>query len=531
MDYNCKYIAYKQTGYFSNIVIDYLQQSKELQNFYKHQPNKQGILDAIEQKNIAGVDRDLLVKYFNEQYLNEVSAKQKKNIDLLANANCYTVTTAHQPNVFTGPLYFIYKILHAIKLADELTEQFTNYNFVPVYYMGSEDADLDELGNITLQGKKLVWNTKQTGAVGRMKVDKNFIQLVTEIEGQIAVNKFGIELINILKKCYSLGKPIQDASFELVNTLFAQYGLLVLIPDNAHLKKAFIPIVAKELQEQFSHSFVEKTNITLAKHYKVQAAGRAINLFYLIDDKRERIEQKDNLFIVEKLALQFTLDEMLQELYLHPERFSANVILRPVFQETILPNVAFIGGGGELAYWLQLKNVFEAVNIPYPVLVLRNSFLLYAASQENKLQKMNLTISDLFVSTEALFTNLVVRHSTNNLSLGVELIEAKTFYEVLKNKANKIDATLTAHVEALSTKALKHIEQLEKKLLRAEKRKFADQKNQIYNIKKDLFPNNNLQERVENFSYLYSILGNELFDIIIASSKALEQEFGLVTIK
>ena len=531
MDYNCKYISYKQTGYFSNIVIDYLQHNTELQNFYKHPPNLQGIADAIEQKNKVSVDRNLLVKYFKEQYSNEVSAKQKENILLLANANCYTVTTAHQPNIFTGPLYFIYKILHAIKLAEELTEQFANCNFVPVYYMGSEDADLDELGNITLQTKKLVWNTTQTGAVGRMKVDKNFVQLITEIEAQIAVNKFGIELVSTFKKCYSLGKTIQDASFELVNILFAEYGLLVLIPDNANLKKAFIPTVTRELQEQFSHKAVEKTNANLSKHYKAQAAGRAINLFYLIDDKRERIEQKDNLFIVEKLALQFTLDEILVELNLHPERFSANVILRPVFQETILPNVAFIGGGGELAYWLQLKNVFEEVNIPYPVLVLRNSFLLYAASQQSKLQKMDYTISDLFIATETLFTNLVVKQSANNLSLEAQVKQAKSFYEELKNTASKVDATLMAHVEAIATKALKRIEQLEKKLLKAEKRKFADQKNQLENIKKDLFPNNSLQERVENFSYLYSIFGKELFNIILDSSKGLQQEFGLVEIK
>ncbi|MFY7964470.1 MAG: bacillithiol biosynthesis cysteine-adding enzyme BshC [Chitinophagaceae bacterium] len=530
MDFNTKYIPYQQTGFFSKIVTDYLINDATIEQFYTHPPNIEGIKKAIAYKK-GTINRNVLVNYFNSQYFNhQLSELQQQNINFLKQENCFTITTAHQPNIFTGPLYFIFKILHAIKLADTLSNDFPENKFVPVYYMGSEDADLDELGNINIQGKKLAWETAQTGAVGRMRIDKNFIQLIKEIEGQIAVNPFGKELIDFFTNSYQLGKTIDVATFELVNFLFAKYGLLVLVPDNADLKKAFIPTIKKEIEEQFSREVVDKTNIELSKHYKTQAAGREINLFYLIDDKRERIEKKDNLFIVEKLGLQFNLDEILQELNNHPERFSPNVILRPVFQETILPNVAFIGGGGELAYWLQLKNVFEEVNIPYPVLVLRNSFLLYNSNQENKLQKMDYNISNLFAPTEKLFTNLVAKQSRNNLSLANQLTETQAFYNALKNQTAQIDASLTAHVEAIAVKALKKIEALEKKLWRAEKRKFTDQKNQLQNIKAALFPNDNLQERVENFSYHYSIYGNSFLDTILSSSKGLEQQFALISI-
>ncbi len=530
MDYSCTYTSYKSTNFFSKIVIDYLSQAKGLQEFYQHLPNKDGISNAIAARKNYNTDRKILVEYFSKQYANAASTQQQKNIELLTNENCFTITTAHQPNIFTGPLYFIYKILHAVKLAQDLNEEFNEYKFVPVYYMGSEDADLDELGNINIQGKKIVWNTKQTGAVGRMKVDKNFIQLIAEIQSQLGVNEFGTELTNILKQCYTLDKTIQQATFELVNMLFGTYGLLVLIPDDVDLKKVFIPTITKELQEQFSRKAVDKTNEKFGKHHKIQAAGRELNLFYLIDDKRERIEKIGNDFIVQNLELKFTLEEILIELNSHPERFSANVILRPVFQETILPNVAFIGGGGELAYWLQLKNVFENVNVPYPVLLLRNSFLIYKPMQENKLQKMGYKIENAFSSTEELFVDLVKKQSQYNLSLQTQLNQAKAFYETLKNQATQIDTTLIAHVESIAVKAFKQIEALEKKMLRAEKRKFADQKNQLENIKKDLFPNNSLQERVENFSYFYSIFGKELFNIILSSSKGIEQEFGLLSI-
>jgi uncharacterized protein YllA (UPF0747 family) len=238
--------------------------------------------------------------------------------------------------------------------------QLPQYKFVPVYYMGSEDADLDELGFVNVGGQKLVWETKQTGAVGRMKVDKALLKLIHEIHGQIGVLPFGNEFTDLLNACYTEGKTIQQATLELVNALFGAYGLIVLIPDNAKLKTAFHSVVEKELTEKFSHRIVADTIDKLGAHYKVQAGGREINLFYLIDNKRERIEQAGDAFEVKTLNLQFSKDEILKELKEHPERFSANVILRGAFQETVLPNIAFIGGGGELAYWLELKNVFNA---------------------------------------------------------------------------------------------------------------------------------------------------------------------------
>jgi len=530
MDYSFQHTTYANTNFFSKIVTDYLNHNENLKPFYNYLPDINGIEASIEQRRQFATDRNLLVKYFKEQYAATSSIEQQKNIELLSNDNCFTITTAHQPNIFAGPLFFIYKILHSIKLANELNSVFTKYKFVPVYYMGSEDADLEELGNITLQGKKIIWNTQQNGAVGRMKIDKNFLQQVNEIEAQLGVNEFGTELINIFKQCYTLNKTIQDATFDLVNNLFSGYGLLVLIPDNLDLKRAFISTVTKELIEQFSRKAVDKTNEKFGKHYKLQAASREMNLFYLIDDNRERIELNDDFFVVEKLNLKFTQTEILKELNKYPERFSANVILRPVFQETILPNIAFIGGGGELAYWLQLKNVFAEIGVPYPILVLRNSFLIYTKSQKNKLLKMGYDILDLFSSAEKLFEDLVKKQSKNNLSLQNKMEQAKVFYDELAIQAKVVDYTLVAHTQAIAKQALKKIETLEKKILKAEKRNFIDQKNQLQHIKQDLFPNNNLQERVENFGYYYSIFGKDFFNVILSSSKGLEQEFGLICI-
>lgn len=530
MDYSCRYLPYSNTHSFKKIVTDYLQLHPNLESLYAFTPNKAGVEKAIANRRQYPVNRHLLVEYFSNEYAGKTTDLQSRNIQLLADNNCFTVTTAHQPNIFTGPLYFIYKILHAIQLAGELSSQFPDYKFVPVYYMGSEDADLDELGNITLQGKKLAWQTNQTGAVGRMKADKQFLQLITEVEGQLAVNTYGKELCTLLKQCYTAGKTIQQATFELVNALFGQYGLLVLIPDNHNLKQAFVPIIQKELFEQFSHTCVAQSNAQLSQHYKIQAAGRDLNLFYLIDDKRERIEKKGNGFFVEKLGLKFSAEEMQAELNSYPERFSPNVILRPVFQETILPNIAFICGGGEIAYWLQLKNVFDEVKMPYPVLILRNSFLLYKKEQELKLQKMGLSIENLFSDTQELIKQFVSQQSSGNCSLEKQMEEARQFYLQLAEQAASVDISLKAHTESIASKAIKKMAGLETKMLRAEKRKYTDQLRQLTTIQQALFPSNSLQERTENFGYYYSIYGKNFLDMLLACSKGLEQEFALLAL-
>lgn len=532
MDCTTSYLPYDCTGFFSNIVGDYLNQSNTLRPFYEHLPNLNGIRDSLNARKEGNVNRAVLVKVLEEQYKGiAISNKVAHHIQQLGNENAYTITTAHQPNIFTGPLYFIYKIMHTVKLSEELATAFPNEIFIPVYYMGSEDADIDELGHIYLGGQKLLWQTKQKGAVGRMFVDKAFIQLLHTIEGQIAVLPNGPQLVQLFTQCYSEGKLIQQATLEVVNHLFADYGVIVVIPDNPSLKALFNAVFKKELLEQFSHKIVQKTTDALSEHYKVQASGRSVNLFYLINDQRERIEINANgMYEVRALDLVFTKEAILQELENFPERFSPNVILRGVFQETILPNVAFIGGGGELAYWLELKQVFNAVKVPYPVLLLRNSFLFIEKVQQEKLNKHAFSHQALFIKLDELINQMVKAKSNNQLLLNKELAELNAFYEKLQLICYSIDLSLQEHVISLKVKAMKKLTELEKKMLRAEKEKFQIAIQQITRIKLDLFPNHNLQERINNFATLFAKYGEDWIQQIYKSSTGLKQEFGIIVV-
>lgn len=526
-------VPYSQTGYFSKTVLDYLNKHTFLQDFYQHPFSIQGMEQAIEQRKQFNCNRNILVQQLQQQYkLLPTHAAVEQNIQLLSQPYVFTITTAHQPNIFTGPLYVIYKILHAIKLAETLNLQFSQYQFIPVYYMGSEDADLEELGFINVQGKTYKWNTQQTGAVGRMKIDKASLEVIAALQLQIGIQPYGNEWIQLLQQCYRENVSIQQATLELMNLLFGSKGLIVLIPDNAALKQTFVPVMEKEMKTAFSHQAVNKTIQQLKQHYTIQAEGRTINLFYLLNNKRARIEQiSANKWAVPELNIEWNEAEWLTELHTHPERFSPNVILRGLFQETILPNIAFIGGGGELAYWLELKKVFEAAHTPYPVLVLRNSFLLIEPSLAAKIQKLGLHTDDLFQPEQTLIEKIVKENSKHGLSLSAQINELNKLYLQVKNIAAAIDVTLAQHVTALQVKTEQQWKNLEKKMLRAEKRKFEIQTAQIKLIKQQLFPGNNLQERVENIAIWYARYGKEFLEVLYEHSKSMEAEFTVLELE
>lgn len=523
-------IPYRQTGAFSGLVLDYIDQVPAIRSFQAHTPGMNGIEAAIRNRNVFTTNREQLVNALQQQYAGvETTDAVRANIERLRHPDCYTITTAHQNNIFTGPLYFIYKILHVINIARTCAAVYPDKTFVPVYYMGSEDADLEELNHITVNGEKLRWETTQQGAVGRMKTDKSITALINRMEGMLAVLPHGAEIIALFRKHYTEGKQLQDATFHFVDALFSRFGLVVLIPDNSLLKQLLIPVFRDELLQSRSASLVKSTNAQLAAAgYKVQASGRDINLFYLKDDLRNRIERTADGYRVTDTAIRFSEAEILQELEQYPERFSPNVILRGLFQETILPDIVFVGGGGETAYWLQLKALFDYYQVPYPMLVLRNSFMLLEHKWKQVSQAMDFQPADLFLPERRLLERLIEKTTPGKTSVQDRLDELQKLYATLKEQAGAVDPTLAAHVEALETNAKNRLSGLEKKMLRAEKRKYNTEQQRIAKLKAVLFPGDGLQERTENISYFYAKWGSTLLDQLLDNSLCFEQEFVLL---
>ncbi len=524
-------IPYRQTGVFSKIATDYIDQAEAIKPFFHYSPAISGLQQSIEARKKYPTNRNVLVKALKMQYGDLLKGKAAENIDALLSPDTFTITTAHQPNILTGPLYFIYKILHAIRLAAHLKDSLPQYSFVPVYYMGSEDADLEELNHIYIDGEKLVWQTRQTGAVGRMEVDAGLLKLIDIAEGQLAVLPAGKEIIALVRKFFVKGVSIQVATFQLVNALFSEFGLVILIPDNAELKKQAAMIFEDDLLHQHPSGLVSKTAEKIqSAGYKVQAHPRDINLFYLEKGIRERIVKEGNIYKVQAAGLEFSENELLNELKQHPERFSPNVILRGMFQEMILPNIVFIGGGGEIAYWLQYGEMFDHYQVPYPVLVLRNSFLIVEKIWQERIAKLGFTIEDFFLPEQELLKRFVDKETKHAIKLNGSLSQVEQLYESFRKQASAVDITLSKHVEALKEKAVYRLQELEKKMFRAEKRNFADHQRQISAIRSKLFPQNGLQERHDNMLYYYAKWGKEFIQKLLEHSLSLEQEFTVLSV-
>jgi bacillithiol biosynthesis cysteine-adding enzyme BshC len=516
---------YADTGLFSKLVLDYLKGAPQLRKLYAHRPNWEGIAESIKKREAFPTNRSVLAKVLQEQYTSvsnhAISAGQ---IEQLIHENSFTVCTAHQPNLFTGPIYVFYKIIHTIKLADELNHRFPDKRFIPVYYMGSEDADLDELGYTHTENQTLRWNTKQKGAVGRMVVDDALLELMKDWFETTRHQLNADEVFESLQTFFVKGKSIQQASFELIHHWFGDKGLLVLIPDHASLKSLATPIWKSELLEQSTQKSLKETQSWLASNYRVQASGREINLFFLESGIRARLIKDAGQFHAVDTDFKFSEEAMLACLHEHPETMSPNVLLRPLFQELILPNVAFVGGGGELAYWLSVKPIFDLHQIPYPVLLLRQSFVLFDKETSKKFEKLFIPIQNYFGEQAAFEYGIARLVSSSWPDLTQPKDDLKNSYQAIAEKVKAVDASLVNHVNALQNAAQQKIEALEKKLARAIKKRSEASIRQADKIRSVILPDGGFQERKIHGAEQYARFGKGLLDVLYNHVDTLGRE-------
>lgn len=513
-------IHFKSTGYFSKIIEDYLDSHPSLTPFYQYKPELDSFQQIIENKTVAQNTREVLSTALLDQYqTDKVSLKNfqevEKNITSLRELETYTVTTGHQLCLFTGPLYFIYKIVSTIKLAQSLKEKFPEKDFVPVYWMATEDHDFEEINHFNFQGKKIEWNTEQVGAVGRMTLD-GISEVLGEFENLLTPYSANAEeLKKLFQNAYLKHNTLAAATRYLVNELFGEYGVIIVDGDDVTLKQLFLPIIQKELETSFSSKEVEKQSEKLAERYKIQVNPREINLFYLSESGRNRIIKENDTYFIHDTSKHFSESEIQEELKNHPERFSPNVLLRPVYQECILPNLAYIGGGGELAYWFQLKTTFESVSIPMPMLVLRNSVAWMNEKQSKAYKQLNISIEDLFKEEGVLTKEWIIRNTKEDISLSDVKQAIDVLFDQLLNQTKQIDTTLDAHVKALQAKYNKDLRSLSNKFIRAERRKEQVSVDRINYLKNTLFKNRGLQERSSNFSEVYLRYGKSMIEILL----------------
>lgn len=522
-------IPFQEIPQLSKTDVAYATAQSDLRYFYTYNVDIQSFAKAIEAREQYPIDRELLVEVLQKQYATfDVNENIASNINALAAENTFTVVTAHQPSLLLGPLYFIYKILSTINLSRQLATAYSDKKFVPVFVIGGEDHDFDEVNHANLFGKRLTWENDEKGAVGMMST-ATLQPLMEELQKLLGDSENAKEIFALVAKNYTDNTVYHTATQNLIHDLFGRFGLLVLNMNDASLKRSFIPYILKEILEQPSQKIVSEAQVALnTLGYKSQAFPREINLFYLNNQLRERIVFEENQYKVLNTSLTFSEAELRAHIEEYPERFSPNVVLRPLYQEVILPNLAYIGGGGEIAYWLERKAQFDYFGVFYPMLIRRNSVMWLDEPSRNRMAKLDLSNRDLFQDPDALVRQYVSKNAADTLDLQAEKTDMQAIYERIEAIAKRIDPTLEKAIVGERVKQLQSLEQLESRIVRAEKQKHETALNQIRTLVQKFCPNGGLQERYDNFLPYYLKYGAIFFDELLEVCSPLEQGFVVV---
>ncbi len=491
---NIQKIPFHQTNAFKDLFLDYIDKKKELTPFYGNFPDLAGFKNQIGKKQFPKDKREILVSVLKKQYSHLTTNETvKANIEALEDENTYTITTGHQLNIFTGPLYFIYKIITVVNLCEKLSSEFPDKKFVPVYWMATEDHDFDEICYFNLFGKKYQWESNQTGAVG--KFSPNGIQQILE---ELP------EKVEVFERAYRENETLSGATRQYVNEIFGQYGLVALDGDDPKLKKQFTDVIVDDLHNHQANELAGKAAEKLNQMgYQSQVYPRSINFFYQENGIRERIVKESDQFRVNETDIQFSPTEIHNLIDDHPEKFSPNVVLRPLFQEMILPNLAYIGGPAEIAYWLQLKDIFIHYKVPFPILVPRNFALVIPKNIQQKVDKLGMKPEELFMDFHELKLSYLARNSDSEISIQAEMDTIQQTFESIQSKASNVDKSLEGFIAAESAKTQKSLDNIAKRIRKSEEKKQETEINQLENVIGKLFPNDNLQERHDNFLNFY----------------------------
>jgi bacillithiol biosynthesis cysteine-adding enzyme BshC len=520
-------LSFADTGYFSSFICKYLEEDNAISPYYNRFPKIENFRAQIEEKkaNFHDEHRMVLQTVLNEQYQQITSTNlTKENIASVTDSNTFTITTGHQLNLFTGPLYFLYKIISTINLCKELKAAYPTQNFVPIYWMASEDHDFEEINYFNFKAHKIAWERDFGGAVGELST-AGLATVLQEFNELLGPGKNATYLSNLFEDAYLKHSNLAAATRFIANAIFGDYGLVIVDANQHALKQLFVPYIKRELVEKVTHSEVKATIASFPKEFPVQVNPREINLFYLDSGIRERIIAKDGIFYINETSLSFSRDELLKMVDTHPERFSPNALLRPFYQELILPNLCYIGGGGELAYWFELKSTFENFGVSFPILLVRNSAVLVNAKTTEKLAKLDTSILEVFQKQEALVVSKTKAWSAIAIDFSKQKEHLKQQFKALHELAQQTDASFEGAVNAQEHQQIKGLVRLEKRLLTAQKRVLHEKIQRLKALQDTLFPKQSLQERHANFSEFYLKYGATLIPYLMQELKPLQQDF------
>lgn len=521
------FINFSEIPKHQNLFLDYLYRFDNVKEFYKHNfRNKENFSSHFKSITDSKKDKQFQISpIIKNQYsdFNSVSEKTLKNIDSLDIPKTIAIVTGQQVGILGGPLYTVYKILTAVRLVNQLNERFEEYKFVPVFWLEGDDHDFNEVRSMNIFDtenqvlnigyKTEIEDDEAKLSVGNISFDESINDFLNSLENSLRQTDFKEGLLSKLKIFYAQGKTFKQSFKELIFWLFDEYGLVIFDPQDAAVKQLLKPVFKKEVNnfQQHTEKLIQ-VSADLEELYHAQVKVKPVNLFYHTDDGRFSVEPVDEIFKLRRKRKQFTKEEILNEIEEHPERFSPNVLLRPICQDYLLPTGFYIAGPSEISYFAQITPLYDFYKITTPVIYPRTSVTLIEKNVNDALNKYDLTLKDVFSSLTDLKHKVIAGLSEN--SIDTSFINAENDIELIFDRIKEnlfaIDKTLVDSSVKYKDRVISVFNELRNKAVKAQESKHETTVRQLTRISHLLYPNENLQEREINFTYFYNKYGIEL---------------------
>jgi len=328
-------------------------------------------------------------------------------LDILEKDNALAVVTGQQVGLFCGPLYTLFKTISAIKLAAEFKQKFSEFEFVPVFWLEGDDHDLNESNHIhLLNGSTEVVRVEAIFTNGdeenlhplsEIKFDPSIEQVFQQLDALLPASEFKPALMQMLTSYYKEGETYTTAFAKTITKLLEKNSILLLDPYDAEVKRILKPIFEKEFQTYPRASEeVIKQSAELEEQYHVQVKPRVINIFYVEDGIRRGLEPIGSGISLRGTKRKLMPEQIRTMLETKPESFSPNVVLRPVCQDYLLPTAAYVAGPGEVAYFAQLKGVYQHFGVQMPPLFPRATATIVERKIQKVMEKYQLQFPDAF---------------------------------------------------------------------------------------------------------------------------------------
>ncbi len=531
---------------FPDLFTDYIYFYNKVEKYFNHNFRNQESWDTLcFNLSQRKYNRSELVQVLTEQNRSiHCSVSTLANIDLLYNDNCFAVVTGQQIGLLSGHLYTIYKLITAIKLSESLKISHPSYSFVPVFWCDTEDHDFLEINNLKVIDTQnnistieyFINETPQTKFIsptGNLKFDGKIKQFIEQLKGMLVSTEFTPPLFANIDNIFIEGKSFYESFAEFLNHLFHQFGVIFINPNAPKLKHLAKDIFIKELTSASEVSKrVIQTSAELEEIYHVQIKSKPINLFLFHKDGRYSIEPQGDHFFLKNSRQTFTLEEMKNLATNSPELFSPNVVLRPIYQDTILPTITYVAGPAEVAYFAQLKDVYNLFDIPMPIIYPRASITLVEKKISNISEKFNLKLKEMIMNPSEVQN--IIKEQDGDVDLDELYSSLST---KIKNSTNEIqfallqiDPTLEGSVNSFIQKTESLLQVLKEKTLQAKANRDIITQNQYLKLMNNIFPLTSPQERIFNITYYLNKYGPDFINWLYTETNPQLFEHQLIEI-